>query len=445
VVLDEMRDYFEHLAAHLQSALRGRESYELNLHAEESDFVRLNRGAVRQAGAVTQRSLSVDLAEGRRHAAGSLTVSGEVAADTGRLGALVETLREQRAELPEDPFLIVPDEARSGERLVASALPDAGEVLDCVTETAAGRDLVGLYAAGPIHRGFASSSGQRNWFSCASFNFDWSFYLQADRAVKASYAGLAWQRAELERKVTRAAQQLDQVARPTRDLPPGRYAVHLAPAAVADLLGLLCWGGFGLRALRTKTSPLLGMTEAGERLASAVTIVEDTAGGLAPGFQEQGFLRPDHVTLIEAGIHRDSLVSPRSAAEFGAVSNGASSHEVPLSLDMAPGDVPEADVLRRLGTGIHVSNLHYLNYSDRNRCRATGMTRFACFWVENGAIVAPIGVLRFDDTVYRMLGSRLVGLTAERDTLLDPNTYGGRSVDSMRVPGALIDEVAFTL
>ena len=31
------------------------------------------------------------------------------------------------------------------------------------------------------------------------------------------------------------------------------------------------------------------------------------------------------------------------------------------------------------------------------------MTRFACFAVENGELVAPIGVLRFDDTLFRML------------------------------------------
>jgi predicted Zn-dependent protease len=440
-----MRDYFEELAVHVQAVLRGGESFELNLQGEESDFVRLNHGAVRQAGTVTQRTLGLDLAEGKCHAAATLTLSGDLSSDRGRLSRLVATLREQRAELPEDPYLVTPDAPSSGERVLPSALPEHGEVLDRLTVAGARHDLVGLYAAGPIQRGFASSSGQRNWFACASFNFDWSFHLEADRAVKASYAGLAWRRDELDDKVAQAAERLELMARPPRTLPPGRYAVHLAPAAVAELLGLLGWGGFGLRALRTKTSPLLRMVDAGETLSAAVTIAEDTAGGFAPDFQEQGFRRPERITLIEAGVHRDCLVSPRSAAEFTAVSNGASGQEAPLSLEMAPGTVRTADALRQLGTGIHVSNLHYLNYSDRSRCRATGMTRFACFWVENGEIVAPIGVLRFDDTLYRMLGTNLIGLTTERETMLDPQTYGGRSVESMRVPGALIADVAFTL
>lgn len=440
-----MREYFEELAAAVESALEGGETFELNLHGEESDFVRLNHGAVRQAGSVTQRSLGLDLAEGRRHAAATLTISGDRAQDVARLAELVRTLREQRAELPEDPFLARPDVPSSSERVVRGSLPEAGDVLARVEAAAAGRDLVGLYAAGPVYRGFASSSGQRNWFSCASFNLDWSLYLHGDRAVKASYAGLEWRRDELDAKAAEAAEQLELLRRPTRTLPPGRYAVHLAPSAVAELLGLLGWGGFGLRALRTKTSPLVRMVDGGERLAAAVTLAEDTAAGLAPDFQEQGFRRPDRVTLIEAGVYRDPLVSPRSAIEFAAPTNGATGQEAPLSLDMAPGDVPARSALRRLGSGIHVSNLHYLNYSDRSRCRATGMTRFACFWVEGGAIVAPIGVLRFDDTLYRMLGTNLIGLTAERETILDPQTYGGRSVESMRVPGALVADVAFTL
>jgi len=440
-----MRDYFEELARAASTLLRGDESFDLGLAAEESDFVRLSRGAVRQAGTVTQRMLTLDLAEGRRHAAGTLTLSGDLEVDRARLGELVRTLREQRAALPEDPWLLHPDEVASSERTRTGRLPERAEVLESLRRAGEGRDLVGLWAAGPVHVGYASSRGQRCWLTQTSFNFDWSFHLDGDRAVKASYAGLEWSADELERKVAQAAAQLELLARPTVQLPPGRYDVALAPDAVAELLGMLCWGGFSLRALRTKTSPLVRMAEEGATLHPSVTLTEDTANGFAPDFQEQGFRRPPRVALIERGVLRESLVSPRSAAEFGVACNGASADEAPQSLDMAVGDVPRAELVRRLGRGILVSNLHYLNYSDRVQARVTGMTRFACFQVEDGEIVAPIGVLRFDDTIYRMLGTNLLGLTAERDTILDPLTYGGRSLASMRVPGALVADVAFTL
>lgn len=442
---DDMQGYFADLAAATQRSLRGDESFDAVLHAERSDFVRLSRGAVRQAGTVSQQSLGIDLAGGRRHAAGSIAVSGDLEEDGARIGELVAALREQRAELPEDPFLVVPDEVCSSERVVAGSLPPRAEVVERLREAGEARDLVGLYAAGPVHVGFASSRGQRNWFSSASFNLDWSLYLEADRAVKSAYAGLAWRDDELARRVAAAERRLALLGRPARTLRPGRYPVYLAPDAVAELLGLLCWGGFGLRALRTKSSPLIRMVDEDATLHAGLSLIENTADGLAPDFQEQGFRRPPRVDLVTAGAHAGCLVSPRSAAEFGGTPNGAAADESPKSLDMAPGIVPEAEALRRLGSGIYVSNLHYLNYSDRTGCRATGMTRFACFWVENGEPVAPLAVMRFDDTVYRMLGSSLVGLTAERETIHDPRTYGGRSLTTMRVPGALIADVAFTL
>jgi len=62
-------------------------------------------------------------------------------------------------------------------------------------------------------------------------------------------------------------------------------------------------------------------------------------------------------------------------------------HPHEISLATLTGSGPS---IAELGTGIYVSNLHYLNYSDRQACRMTGMTRFACFWVENGELVAPI-------------------------------------------------------
>ena len=94
-----------------------------------------------------------------------------------------------------------------------------------------------------------------------------------------------------------------------------------------------------------------------------------------------------------------ACVSPRSAQEYGVEHNGASASESPESLAMAPGDLAADDALATLGTGLAVGNLWYTNYSDRSACRITGMTRFATFWVEDGELVAPASVLRFDDTL----------------------------------------------
>ena len=73
------------------------------------------------------------------------------------------------------------------------------------------------------------------------------------------------------------------------------------------------------------------------------------------------------------------------------------------------------------------------------------MTRFATFWVERGRIVAPVDVLRFDDTLYRMLGTNLEALTRETELLLSSDSYRSRQLASTNLPGALVREMAFTL
>ena len=98
-----------------------------------------------------------------------------------------------------------------------------------------------------------------------------------------------------------------------------------------------------------------------------------------------------------------------------------------------------------MDSGVYISNLWYSNYSDRNHCRMTGMTRFACLWVENGVPVAPLNVMRFDESLYHALGDKLIDLTEDQETLLDPQSYHRRSERSACLPGALIEDFTFTL
>ncbi|HET9339779.1 MAG TPA: metallopeptidase TldD-related protein, partial [Casimicrobiaceae bacterium] len=198
------------------------------------------------------------------------------------------------------------------------------------------------------------------------------------------------------------------------------------------------------RALETRQSPLARMRER-ERLDALVSIDEDLDGGVAPGFQSEGFSRPGRVPLVRTGELVGALTSPRTAREFSLDANGANAEEMPESLAMAGGDLPAGDALAALDDGLWIGNLWYTNYSDRPACRITGMTRFATFRVERGRIVAPVDVLRFDDSLYRMLGSNLEALTRETELLLSADTYRSRQLTSARLPGALVREIAFTL
>jgi predicted Zn-dependent protease len=137
----------------------------------------------------------------------------------------------------------------------------------------------------------------------------------------------------------------------------------------------------------------------GARLSPKVTLRENTAEGLSPPFQFDGFLKPERVVLIEKGELRNALVSPRTAKEYGLETNGAGGSESASSLELEKGVLEEKDILGALGEGLYVSNLWYLNFSDppgrahhRHDAASPRSGR-------GGRIVAPVGanaLRRFD-------------------------------------------------
>ena len=438
-----MKDRFYDLAARLERARQPGETLLLGLDAERSDFVRFNRGRVRQAGSVEQRTLEVRLLCAGRQASATLELGDGESEAAQALDALV-ALRASLDGLPEDPWLMISETPQSTASERRGSLPAADAVVEQVMSAAKARDLVGIYAGGTIMRGFANSLGQRNWHAVDSFNFDWSLHAPSGQAVKGASAGFDWDAAALATKLETAAAELARMDAAPRRLEPGEVRAYLAPRAMEELVGLLAWDGFSARAQATKQSPLLRMAQ-GAQLSPALTVIENSADGVAPPFQEDGFVRPPRLTLIDGGRLGATLVAPRTAKEYGLAPNGADAGEAPESLELAAGTLPQADVLAALDTGLYISNLWYLNYSDRPAGRITGMTRFATFWVEGGRIVAPVAAMRFDDTLYRMLGENLEALTVERELLLDPSTYEGRSTASARLPGALLRALRFTL
>ncbi|MEJ1932521.1 metallopeptidase TldD-related protein, partial [Nostoc sp. NIES-2111] len=86
-----------------------------------------------------------------------------------------------------------------------------------------------------------------------------------------------------------------------------------------------------------------------------------------------------------------------------------------------------------------------LNWSDRPTGRITGMTRYACFWIENGEIVAPIENLRFDESLYRFWGENLVDLTDFQEFIPEVGSYENRHIGGIMAPGMLVNDFTYTL
>jgi predicted Zn-dependent protease len=435
---------FKALAEWLHGAVTADERYTLSYDAEASDFIRFNHAKVRQAGHVQQASVTFKLIAAGRHANLSLTLSGDGEVDQQRLSDALLQLRETLTLLPEDPYLQLNEEAWQSSNVQETPLPDSAHVVEQIAQLGEGLDLVGIYAAGPIYRGFASSSGALGWHQANSFNFDWSLFHENGQAVKANYAGHTWTDDGFARRFALACEQLAFLGRPAHALAPGQYRAYLAPAALEEVIGMLCWGGFSAQSLADKTSPLQRLYDGHATLNPLVSLSEQVSGSLSPAFSDEGYPRMD-LSLVAGGVARDRMIDSRSAAEYGLVANGAGWGESPSALSMASGSLALDEVLKALGTGLYISNLWYLNFSDRTAGRITGMTRFATFWVEDGQIKAPVNTMRFDDSIFSLLGTALEQLTTERELLLSTSTYSQRQTASSLLPGALLSGLTLTL
>ncbi|MDX1512834.1 MAG: metallopeptidase TldD-related protein [Gammaproteobacteria bacterium] len=437
-----MRESFDYITRSLDRLPNAGEHVLIGFRGESSDFVRFNGTKIRQIGHVRQASARVTLIRDQRQASAGFDLSGDPEQDRARLGFLTDRLRDELKLLPADPFLHYATGPVDTERVDAVNLPDVRDAVTGITRAFDRADMTGIWASGDICAGFANSLGQKNWHSIGNFNFDFSVHA-GDDSVKRSLSGQAFDPDALAAESDVALQSLAMFAQPARRLRPGTYRAYLAPAAVAEIIRLLSWNGFGLQNLESRSSPLVRMVTGDQRLDSRVSLIEDNRRGFAPQFTDHGFIKPPEIALIENGGHAGCLVGARSAREFGVAVNAG--EESPRSLRMAPGALPDRDVLRALDTGIYVSNLWYCNFSERNDCRITGMTRFACGWVENGALCGPIEPMRFDDSLYRLLGDRLVDLTDQTTLFLDADTYACRSMASVRVPGVLVGGISLKL
>ncbi len=431
------------LAERLNAGLTGDEHLLCTFSGEHSDFVRLNNNRIRQGGAVRSTGIGLCLIDGGRQVEGSCDLTGDPDQDLPRAAALLGRLRERIVHVPDDPYLNFSLEPSSSDRRVGDAPPDAHAAVGDVIGAAEGLDLVGIWASGELVTGFASSLGHRHLHRSSSFNLDWSCYRDPDRAVKGGYSGFHWDAEVLRHKLDTMRRGLEQMARPARVLKPGRYRAYLAPAAVQELMDMLAWGGFDLKSHRTRQTPLLKLVRVERLFDPRVTIREEHARGLAPGFSAEGFALPEAVHLIEAGRFGQCLVDARSGKEYGEPVNAGAPY--PESLGLDHGEIPESEVLARLDTGLYIGNLWYCNWSDPNDCRVTGMTRFGTYWVDDGRIVAPVDVMRFDDSLYHLFGDRLEGLTAERELIVSAQTYDGRSTDSYLLPGMLVSGIELAL
>lgn len=436
--------HFEQLADFVFGHLQPGEDVNLSLSAEETLFLRINGNRVRQNTNVAQYVLSITMHSAGRTAQQQITLGIQWNNDRRLVQAALQACRSDVSSLPVDPFQVVmQNHGSSHDSYPGKMLPPA-QLIQAILAPANGCDMVGFYAGGSVIRANRNSKGQSHWFDTEQFFFDYSIY-NGPKAVKSVYAAANWNSQDWSANLQHSKTLLALLDRPIHTVKPGAYRTYMAPSAFADLVSMMGWNALSAAAWKQGRSPFKKLLDKELSLSPLLSVSENFGMGLTPRFNELGEVAPESLPLISAGELSHVLVSSRSAKEYGLSFNGANASEYPRALDIAPGSLDEANVLRALGTGMYLSNLHYLNWSDPVSARVTGMTRYACFWVEDGEIAGPIENMRWDESLFKALGPQLLDLTKQATVTPDTNTYFARGLGGIRTPGALIEDFHFTL
>ncbi len=437
---------FTIFANEIFEALKKDEELSLNMSAEDSCFIRFNGAKIRQAGTVEQGNLHLIFLKNKRSVEASIPFSFDLENDRARTLRQLENLRLLSQVLPEDPYFSHLQSRTISSTNTDHILPHSEELADLVLPELQGLDAAGLISSGPLYRACFTSQGARHWFATGVGSVDFSIYTPEQKAVKSSYASTNFEAQAFRIKAQDAKKQLELLRRPSKEVARGKYRTYFAPAAITEMLHILSWGGFSANAKESGHSALRKLAIGEKNLSKKLSLTEDFSLGLTPRFNGRGELMQEKIELIQDGQLKNLLVSEKTAKEYKLTSNNASSSESPSSLVLGGGTLASSDILKTLDTGLFLSNLHYLNYSDVQEGRLTGMTRYACFWVEKGEIVAPIKDLRFDDSVYNFWSEKqLVAFTQNPEIILSESTYEARQVGGLKTPGMLVDDFTYTL
>ena len=442
-----MREYFSSLCRYLNSQISLEENWLAWMEGEKTEYCRFNRGLIRQCGELDKNTLTLTLTKNHKQTTAIQTLTMIPAEDRDALGRLLRVMRTNLKSTPEDENYQWCDQPACSRLSTVPGGFCGRAVTRDILETVSGTDMVGKLLSGWIYRAFGSSQGHHHWFESHSFSVDYSVFVSADKGVKDQYTGTEWDKEYFRQRFALVKERAELLKQPAKDISGGEYRVYLAPFALHSIFSRI---DFSARMYHENNSWLNGFYSGKPLFNPGVSLNYRTDTGLVPAFQKQGYIRPTNTLLIENGVGKQLIAGPKTAEKYSVPFNGGEERSIlglvdpPDYMEMKPGTLAQQDICNQLGDGLYISNLWYLNWSEKSQARMTGMTRYACFEVRNGQLAQPINPVRFDDSLLSILGDKLEALTAERDTLSDAYSFYQRNPGGFVLPGALIDGMTFT-
>ena len=444
------KDIFQTICSQVFDSLKENEQLTVYLEGENSQYFRFNDSKLRQSGIIEDYAVTISLFSGKKSLQSSTTLSSDIKSSVSNLTNEINALRDPLSLIPENDFTCFPDPFESLDIVKSGQLPKREEILEALMDTISSDNLTGVWTSGKIFRACSTSEGTNHWFEKDSFIFDFSLIDAQENMVKVLFPGSNWDKSKFVAAFHEASEKLKLMNKPKMELKPGKYRVWFEPNAVADFVDMFNWNGVSESSFRNGSSCLLKLRNSDTRLSNLFSLNESFSSLSTAPFNSRGEVSED-VAIIQNGILSNTLVNAKTALEYKISSNfdeepnSWGMGEYMRSPHMEAGDIDNEERLEKLGTGIFISNIHYLNWSDTLGGRITGLTRYACYWVEDGKLVAPIKTMRFDDSFYNFFGSNLEGVGKE--VLARPviETYDGRNPGETTCPGILVKDFELTL
>ncbi len=400
---------------------------------EKSHYCRLNKSQVRHLGSIHQINYTLHLWKEDKYTRGTVT-------EEKNLEELLLDLRKQIPYLSVDEYTTYPSSFQSEDSEEKSLTLDQKtfeKSLRSLLGSIQKVQATGLFMESALNYSIHDSLGNKKKYSHSSLFFDYSL-IKYPLSAKGIYCSPSWDFDKWQKNLNETIYYLEHLKPNLKSLKPDHYDVYFGPEAIADLLSLFSWNGVSQAAVQENKSFL----KEEKTFSPLFSLQENFNLGLSPHFNELGILSPIKVPLIAEGKWIESLTSPRSALKYKKNSHGALESESLRSAEILPGT--HTTSYKEMKKGIYIPYVHYLNWSDAHQGRCTGMTRFHCFFIEDGEIKDNIQPIRFDESLYHIFGKNLMALDKETKLIYEVGTYGSRQFGGVKVPGALVKDVNFT-
>ncbi|NCD71461.1 TldD/PmbA family protein [Mucilaginibacter sp. R11] len=415
---------------------------EINLNGSDSGNIRYARNSVSTSGAISQTSLVVSSAFGKK--LGVATINEYDDASLEKAVRRSEELAQLAPENPEYvPFLGPQTYSADNPKLFdqKTAEMEPKKRTDMVAQSLQVAKDANLTAAGFLQNtgSFAAMMNSHGLFAYNKYSdINFSVTLRSADGKGSGYASRDYEDFnDMDTlKLTKVAAQKANGSVTAKAIEPGKYTVILEPAAGIVLLENL-YGALDARSAdegRSFLSKAGGGTKLGEKLVDErVNIYSDPQDPRLPTASWNGDGRPlERVNWIEKGV-----IKNLSYSRFWAQKKGVKAVPGPSGIIMEGGDASLEDLIKGTEKGILVTRLWYIRPVDPQTLLYTGLTRDGTFYIENGQIKFPVKNFRFNESPVIMLNNLEALGRTER-------TVSGESFQSAMIPPMKIRDFTFS-